>query len=111
MEKCTYDLALKAVKEGKRIALIGWIGKGMFVFQRPSDELPIDMVIEKVKSIPQSVKDFLKQKDEKKHPLAQRIDKVQFTAYLCLYTAEGYIVNGWHSSRTEMLSDEWIILD
>lgn len=44
----TFGKALEAVKEGKLIARAGWNGKGMFVFQRPSDKLNIRTVVEKV---------------------------------------------------------------
>ena len=50
--------AIEAVKEGKLISREGWNGKGMFVFMRPSDELSVDMIVNKVKSLPDSVKKF-----------------------------------------------------
>ena len=58
MEKVNFGTALEAVKQGKLIAREGWNGKGMFVFQRPSDELETGF-IPKVKSLPQSVKDWI----------------------------------------------------
>lgn len=48
--------ALEAVKEGKLIARSGWNGKGMFVFQRPEDWLSTDMIVNRVKSLPDSFK-------------------------------------------------------
>lgn len=48
--------ALEAVKEGKLIARSGWNGKGMFVFQRPEDWSSTDMIVNKVKSLPDSFK-------------------------------------------------------
>lgn len=52
--------ALEAVKEGKLIARSGWNGKGMFVFQRPEDWLSTDMIVNKVKSLPDSFKKIRK---------------------------------------------------
>ena len=58
METLNFGLALEALKQGKRVARQGWNGKGMFIVMRPADELNIDFVIDKVKSLPQSVKDY-----------------------------------------------------
>lgn len=106
-----FGTAIEAAKEGKRIARSGWNGKGMFVFQRPEDELPIDFIIDKVKSLPQSVKDFFKAKDEKETPSEQGLSKVKFGSYLCMYAADGSIVNGWLASQTDILAEDWEILD
>ena len=111
MENLTFGEAIKALKEGKRVARQGWNGKGMFIFERPADELEVGFIIDKVKSLPQSVKDFFKEKDNKEHPSEQRIGRVKFGAYLCMYAADGSIVNGWLASQTDMLSNDWCILD
>lgn len=52
--------ALEAVKEGKLIARSGWNGKGMFVFQRPEDWLSTDTIVNRVKSLPDSFKKYVK---------------------------------------------------
>lgn len=111
----TFGQAIEALKEGKRVSREGWNGKNMFVFQRPSDELEMEFIIEKVKSIPQSVKDYYKTivetagNDDTRNFLLKQ--KVALTAYLCMYAADGSIVNGWLASQTDMLSSDWCILD
>lgn len=108
----TFGEAIEAVKQGKRIARIGWNGKGMFVFQRPEDELEVSFIIEKVKSLPQPVKDLFDKRDKQANlPSEQGIAKVKFTAYLCMYAADGSIVNGWLASQTDMLTTDWVVLD
>ena len=109
-----FGSAIKALKQGKCVAREGWNGKGMFIFMRPADKLHIDMVIDKVKSLPQSVKNYFKQdvlndKGERIYP-ADENDKVKFTAYLCLKAADGTIVNGWQASQIDMLAEDWAIL-
>ena len=99
------------MKMGKRASRVGWNGKGMFVFQRPEDELDITMVIEKVKSLPQSVKDFFKEKDSKQILAEQGLGTVKFGSYFCMYAADGSIVNGWLASQTDMQATDWCILD
>lgn len=115
-ENLDFGKALEALKQGKRAARKGWNGKGMFIFQRPADKLPIDMVVDQVKSLPKSVKDYylkdlLNPNTGERMPAAGPDDVVKFTAYLCMKAADGSIVNGWLASQTDILSEDWTILD
>lgn len=109
-----FGTALEALKQGKRVARQGWNGKGMFIFMRPADELNVEFVVDKVKSLPKSVKnyylqDIINEKGERV-PVEEN-DNVKFTAYLCLKAADGTIVNGWLASQTDMISEDWVVLD
>lgn len=97
-----FGQAIEAAKQGYRIARAGWNGKGMFVFQRPEDILDIDMVVNRVKSLPESVKEHFRFSPQ---------SVVRFTAYLCMFAADKSIVNGWLASQTDMLAEDWAILD
>lgn len=114
VENQNFGQAIEALKQGKRVARQGWNGKGMFIFQRPADELPLKMVVQQVKSLPQSVKDFFyfncNDKNRDAIPLEEGAP-VKFGSYLCMYAADGSIVNGWLASQTDMLSNDWCILD
>ena len=107
----TFGQALEAVKEGKLAARSGWNGKGMFIFMRPEDTLTTDMIINKVKSLPQSVKDYFYAQDAKESGSEQGLTKIKFTAYLCMKAADNSIVNGWLASQTDMLATDWTILN
>jgi len=114
MKNQSFGQAIEALKEGKRVAREGWNGKGMFIFERPADELEVGFIIDKVKSLPQSVKDFFSNMtngmvEDAKPEFYTR--KIKFGAYLCMYAADGSIVNGWLASQTDMLSNDWCILD
>ena len=114
IQNLTFGKAIEALKEGKRVARTGWNGKGMFVFMRPADELHIDVVVNKVKSLPQSVKDYYRQDavDENGNLLPiEENDVVKFTAYLCMKAADGTIVNGWLASQSDILAEDWEVLD
>jgi len=115
MKNLSFGAALEVAKAGGRIARQGWNGKGMFIFMRPADELHIDMVIDKVKSLPQSVKDYYQQDvtDDNGNRIfpADENDKIKFTAYLCLKSADGTIINGWIASQSDMLSNDWTVLN
>lgn len=115
VENQNFGQAIEALKQGKRVARQGWNGKGMFIFQRPADELTVDFIVNKVKSLPQSVKDFFSDKVST-HLFDSTLDAghdtvVKFGSYLCMYAADGSIVNGWLASQTDMLSNDWCILD
>lgn len=108
MKNQNFGQAIEALKEGKRVAREGWNGKGMFIFQRPADELSLETVVHRVKSLPQSVKDFFAQQNEAGRDGSSLI---KFGSYLCMYAADGSIVNGWLASQTDMLAEDWVILD
>lgn len=113
----TFGDALAALKAGKRAIRKGWNGEGMFVFLRPACELNIKTVVDDVRSLPDTVKDYYRADivDEKGRELpAEEIkddDTVTFSSYLCLKVADGSIVNGWLPSQLDLLSEDWIVLD
>lgn len=86
--------AVAYAKEGGLVARKGWNGKRMFVFARPADTVPVQVI----KSIPLAVKDYY---------AAIAKTEAQFGAYLCLKAADDSIVNGWLASQTDMLADDW----
>lgn len=111
----TFGEALEAVKKGDLITRKGWNGKGMFVFMRPEDNLSVDMIVNKVKSLPNSVKNYFSGKcswtsSEAKTKNAPEKTMIKFTGYLCMKAADDTIVNGWLASQTDMLAEDWIVL-
>ncbi len=99
-----FGQALELVKQGNLVRRSGWNGKNMFVFMRPEDELTVEFIQTKVKSLPQSFKDsFIGNKGLE--------EKVKFLPYLCMFSAQGEVVNGWLASQTDMLSDDWEIVE
>lgn len=107
----TFGAALEAAQQGKLIAREGWNGKGMFVFMRPADTIPTS-VIPNIKSLPEAVKVWIdKNIDDKENRGETGLTAVKFTAYLCMKAADNSIVNGWLASQTDMLANDWCILD
>ncbi len=109
-----FGIALKILKEGQMVQRIGWNGKGIFIFLRPADELNVEFVVDKVKSLPQRLKayyllDIINENGERV-PVAED-DTVKFTAYFCLKSADGTIVNGWLPSQTDLLAEDWIAFE
>lgn len=109
-----FGWAICALKAGKLVTRAGWNGKGMFLFIRPADELSVDMIVNKVKSLPDSVKKYFNDTTSYGLPgLPANLDeaKVKFTAYICMKAADGTIVNGWLASQTDMLSEDWQLFE
>ena len=112
----TFGGALEELKQGKLVARQGWNGKGMFIFMRPEDELSAEFIVNTVKSLPQSLKEYYKGQfawtaNEEKSGEGPADTKIKFTAYLCMKAADGTIVNGWLASQTDMLSSDWEVVE
>ena len=105
-ETGTFGQALESLRRGRLVARKGWNGKGMFIFMRPEDSLSTDMIVNQVKSLPESFKKWVA--DNHGDSVT---DKIKFTAYLCMKAADGTVVNGWLASQTDMLANDWIIIE
>ena len=105
-KKMNFGQVIEAVKNGKLAAREGWNGKGMFIFMRPKCELDADTVVNKVQSLPESVKKWVAENYGD-----SPTDKIKFSEYLCMKAADGTIVNGWLASQTDMLSEDWTVLE
>lgn len=92
--------ALDALKQGKMVARSGWNGKGMFVYQTVGNTVSKDF-IPKFASLPQSVKNYLTFKGE----------DVVFNSSITMYTATGQMQPGWLASQSDILSEDWDILN
>lgn len=96
--------AIEHVKNGGLVARQGWNGKGMFIFMRPADALTVNFIVNKVKSLPESLKKWV----AKHHG---ENDEIKFNAYLCMKAADGTIVNGWLASQTDILAEDWEVVE
>ena len=100
--------AIEAVKEGQAVARSGWNGKRMFIFMHPADTIPVNIVINNIKSLPQVVKDYFV--EQFAHTIEEEEkgkNLINFTPYLCMKAADDSIVNGWLASQTDMLATDW----
>ena len=82
--------ALAFLKEGKKVARKGWNGKGMFLYYVSAGRYPVKM--EAAKSI------------------ADTDGMVEYGAYIAMKTAQGNVVP-WLASQTDMLSEDWVIVE
>ena len=82
--------ALAAIKAGKRVARAGWNGKGMFLFLVPGSTFTVN-----------------------REPLLSIMGEgtqVQYHAHIDMKTAQGYVVP-WLASQSDLLSEDWEIVD
>ncbi|WP_428743134.1 DUF2829 domain-containing protein [Tenacibaculum sp.] len=105
-----FGKAIEALKEGLCVARSGWNGKGMFIFLRPSDSINIRTVVEKIKSLPDSVKKKIDESDDRVNQGEFGLKNIEFGAYICMKAADGSIVNGWLASQTDILAEDWMIV-
>lgn len=80
--------ALEAVKEGKLIAREGWNGKNMYLYHVPANTYP-------------TVTDVARKEFG---------DYVPYGAYIAMKTAQNNVVP-WLASQTDVLAEDWTILD
>ena len=97
----TFSTALEAVKQGKAISREGWNGKGMCVYlNKGSHDFSNDQApSNKIESI--------------RIGLFERGDTGTVTRLpnLNMKSASGSTVTGWLASQTDLLAEDWCILD
>jgi hypothetical protein len=99
--------AIKALKAGKSVARSGWNGKGMFLWLNKgsahgyydnvkSEDVPSDSTIEGIRSSLFELGDT---------GTVTRLPNINMRA------ATGSTVTGWLASQTDMLAEDWEVLD
>lgn len=84
-----FSLALDHIKAGRRVARIGWNGKGMFLFLVPGSVFQVS-----------------------RPPLLGIYPagtEITYHAHIDMRTADGQIVP-WLASQTDMLANDWLLV-
>lgn len=99
--------AVEALKQGKRIAREGWNGKGMFIFMQVPAKIGWE-IIPKMQSLPESVKkEFDKRFDNT--PIDGDLD-IKYKNQIAMVYPDNTIY-GWVASPSDILEEDWLILD
>ena len=85
--------ALKALKDGKAVARKGWNGKGMFLTLQNGSEV-----------------DGTNMRNEPARKYYGD-NKVKIYPHIDMKAADGTYVVGWLASQTDMLAEDWCIVD
>lgn len=90
MQEVDFGAALRALKAGKRVTRAGWNGKGMFIYYIPANAYPPTT--------------------EAGRALVNADGVVPYRAYLAMKTVTGEVVP-WLASQSDVLDEDWLILD
>jgi hypothetical protein len=85
----TFGRAIVALVEGKRVAREGWNGKDMHLYLIKGSELSSGL----------------------KYGYGEYVGEPSFVDTIAMKTAQNTIVVGWLASQTDMLANDWIILN
>lgn len=91
-----FGLALRKMKEGAKVSRKGWNGKGMWLCYVPgvlgagADEVPVQF----------------------KPEVIQRGNAgIEVLPFIAMRTADGKLLLGWLASQTDMLADDWGVVE
>lgn len=98
-QQCTFGEAIEALKQGKKVARAGWNGKNMFLWLKPATEVKAEWC-----------------KDPLLKSLAEENGgSISALGTICMYTCDSSgrraILTGWLASQSDMLLEDWIILN
>lgn len=109
----TFGHATVALKQGKRVARKGWNGKGLFIFMQVPAKIDME-IVPKMQSLPQPVKDEFDRRF--KDATGQNgIDPIYFNSItyknqIAMVYPDNSIY-GWVASPSDVLEEDWEILD
>ena len=95
----TFGMAIEALKNGYKVTRRGWNGKGMFLWLKPATTVKAECC-----------------KDEMLKELVEANGgEMLALGTICMYTHDSTgrraILTGWLASQTDMLSDDWQIVE
>lgn len=90
--------ALQALKDGKKVQREGWNGKGMFLVKAGGYTVPLD----KLREGTHFTKEFLESEGCTEFNIVPHID---------MWSAQKTYVTGWLASQTDLMADDWQIVE
>jgi len=100
MKGMSFGLAIEAMKKGKKVARKGWNGKGMWIVYMSGMTLP-----------PYNTQDTQRKVNDRTAKLIGKDTPLETLPYIAMWTADKKWLPGWLASQTDMLSDDWFIVD
>ena len=96
-----FGLAIEAMKKGLKVARTGWNGKGVWIAYTPGSEFKAD---------------FAKEGHAAKHRANELVEfeeeqNIVLLPHFDMRSANGDMVIGWLASQTDMLADDWQIVE
>lgn len=94
-EGMTFGMAIEAMKRGNKVARRGWNGKGMYIWVMPGST---------VRGCNQITDPHLAAIDKAE-------GEIRFLGSIRMRTATGDVLTGWLASQTDMLAEDWEIVE
>ncbi len=95
-----FGSALNALKAGHRVARCGWNGKGMWIALTPGS------VIEKKDARVGAARLYAQNPGNSPPSM-----NIEIGAHIDMKAADGSLVIGWLASQTDMLAEDWMVLE
>ena len=94
-ENLNFGDAIKALKEGRKVARKGWNGKNMYLWLKPAATIKAEWC---------------------KDPMLKEIvdsngGEAEALGTICMKTADNKILTGWSASQTDMLCEDWMVIE
>lgn len=94
MKNKNFGEAIEALKQGKKVARSGWNGKKMFLWLLASSVVKKEWI-----------------KDQQLLEVFGEKDELPMLGSIRMKTATGEVLTGWLASQTDMLAEDWEILE
>ena len=89
--------AIELLKQGFKVARKGWNGKGMFIYLSKGYSIPVEDVCNN------SLREYFYKTTED--------GIVHINSHIDMKAADGTIVIGWLASQTDMLAEDWVVVE
>lgn len=98
-EGMTFGDAIEAMKRGKKVCRKGWNGRGMFLWLKPATQIKAEWC-----------------KDEMiKRLVEENGGEILGLGTICMYTHDSTgrkaILTGWLASQSDMLCEDWMVVE
>jgi len=99
-DNMTFGLAIEAMKKGKKIARKGWNGKNMWLVHMSGMTLPAFNDQTSGKKV-----------NDRTAKLIGENTPLETLPYIAMWTADKKWLPGWLASQTDMLAEDWFIVE
>lgn len=96
----TFGLAIEAMKKGHKVARAGWNGKVLWIVYMSGMELP-----------PYSTQGTHRKVNDRTAKLIGEDTPLVTLPYIAMWTADKKWLPGWLASQTDMLAEDWMIVE
>lgn len=101
-----FGQAIEEMKEGKRVARSGWNGKGMWIALTPGS-----LFEAKYAKDGHAAKHRAVEVDAENEKNPDGFKQIRLLPHIDMRAADGSMVIGWLASQTDMLSEDWHVIE